>query len=64
MSHYRLVCSVLRDAVKAVQIRHPFTIDAWVLLPDIKGRSAVFMSNLKIKVVVYVILICQNDLYQ
>ncbi|MCF7965365.1 transposase [Methylobacter sp. Wu8] len=28
------VRSALRDAVKTVQSRHPFTIDAWVLLPD------------------------------
>jgi REP element-mobilizing transposase RayT len=28
------VRAALRDAVKTVQSRHPFTIDAWVLLPD------------------------------
>ena len=28
------VRSALRVAVKAVQLRHPFTIDAWVLLPE------------------------------
>jgi len=28
------VRAALRDAVKKVQSRHPFTIDAWVLLPD------------------------------
>jgi len=29
-----LVRSALRGAIKAVQSRHPFTLDAWVLLPD------------------------------
>jgi putative transposase len=29
-----LVRAALREAIKAVQLRHPFTIDAWVLLPD------------------------------
>ena len=29
-----LVRSALRVAVKTVQSRHPFTIDAWVLLPE------------------------------
>ncbi len=24
----------LREAIKTVQVRHPFTIDGWVLLPD------------------------------
>ncbi len=28
------VRAALRDAVKILQSRHPFTIDAWVLLPD------------------------------
>jgi len=28
------VRAALRDAIKTVQSRHPFTIDAWVLLPD------------------------------
>lgn len=28
------VRTALRDAVKTVQSRHPFTINAWVLLPD------------------------------
>jgi REP element-mobilizing transposase RayT len=29
-----LVRAALRDAVKTIQSRHPFTVDAWVLLPD------------------------------
>ncbi len=28
------VRTALRDAIKIVRSRHPFTIDAWVLLPD------------------------------
>ncbi|ESS73623.1 hypothetical protein MGMO_15c00440 [Methyloglobulus morosus KoM1] len=28
------VRAALRQAVKTVQSRHPFTVDAWVLLPD------------------------------
>ena len=32
-----LVRSVLRGAIKAVQSRHPFKLDAWVLLPDLKA---------------------------
>ena len=28
------VRAALRDAIKTVQSRHPFTIDAWALLPD------------------------------
>ncbi len=28
------VRAALRDAIKTVQSRHPFTINAWVLLPD------------------------------
>jgi putative transposase len=28
------VRAALRDAIKTVQSRHPFTVDAWVLLPD------------------------------
>lgn len=29
-----LVRTALRTAIKTVQSRHPFTVDAWVLLPD------------------------------
>lgn len=29
-----MVRAALRNAVKTVQSRHPFTVDAWVLLPD------------------------------
>ena len=29
-----LVRTALRHAVKTVQSRYPFTVDAWVLLPD------------------------------
>ena len=32
-----LVRSVLRGAIKAVQSRHPFKLDVWVLLPDLKA---------------------------
>jgi putative transposase len=35
----RILCndtvrSALRDAIRNTQMKHPFTIDAWVLLPD------------------------------
>ena len=35
----RILCdaplrAALRDAIKEVKTRHPFTVEAWVLLPD------------------------------
>jgi putative transposase len=29
-----MVQAALRDGIKATRAKHPFTIDAWVLLPD------------------------------
>ena len=32
-----LVRLALRGAIKGVQSRHPFKLDAWILLPDLKA---------------------------